>query len=146
MKASPLNPRHGSLLGNVVDFGMQLRGRGLLVTPSESIDSLRALRTVDIADRDQFYLALRTVMTSRQDDLPIFDEVFFDFWPAILDDEAWDEGLDQLDSLPSSLRPAGDDSGEGGDDRVSQEIEAVEEGESEGEDDEEVAGYSADEL
>ena len=52
-KLKPLvidTPAHGNLLANVVDFGTQLRQRGLLVTPSESIDSLRALRHVDIAD------------------------------------------------------------------------------------------------
>src|SRR5712692_790411 len=73
----------GTLLANVVDFGLQLRQRGLLVTPSEAIDSLRALRHIDISDRDEFYLSLRTVMTSRIEDIPIFDEVFFSFWPAI---------------------------------------------------------------
>jgi len=136
----------GTLLANVVDFGLQLRQRGLLVTPSEAIDSLRALRHIDISDRDEFYLSLRTVMTSRIEDIPIFDEVFFSFWPAILEEEAWDEGAQQMDELPSSQSAAEDESGEGGEERVSQEIEAADEGEGEGEDEEEVAGYSAEEM
>lgn len=136
----------GSLLTNVVDFGLLLRQRGLLVTPSEAIDSLRALRHVDIADRDEFYLSLRTVMTSRLEDYPIFDEVFYRFWPAILDEEAWDEGANQMDSLPSSMNPAGDETGEGGEERVSQQVEAADEGEGDAEDEEEVAGYSAEEV
>jgi len=143
---NPSQASQGSLLSNVVDFGMRLRERGLLVTPSESIDSLRALRTVDIADRNQFYLALRTVMTSRFEDMPIFDAVFYDFWPAIFQEEdLWDEGSDQFDSLPSSQRPAGEETGEGGEERVAQEIEA-DQGEGESEDEEEVAGYSAEEM
>ena len=140
------HPSHGSLLANVVDFGMQLRGRGLLVTPSESIDSLRALGAVDISDRGEFYLALRTVMTSRVEDFPIFDEVFGSFWPGVMEDEMWDEGSEQFDALPSSMQPAGEETGEGGEERVAQEVESSEEGEGEGEDQEEVAGYSAEEM
>jgi uncharacterized protein with von Willebrand factor type A (vWA) domain len=139
-------PAHGNLLANVVDFGLQLRERGLLVTPSESIDGLRALRTVNIADRHEFYLALRTVMTSRVEDMPIFDEVFYSFWPSVLEEELWDEGSEQFDALPSSMRPAGEETGEGGEERVAQEVEAAEEDEGEGEDEEEVAGYSAEEM
>jgi uncharacterized protein with von Willebrand factor type A (vWA) domain len=85
-------------------------------------------------------------MTARVDDIPIFDEVFFSFWPAILEEEAWDEGADQIDSLPSSQSPAGEDTGEGGEERIAQQIEAADEGEGEGEDEEEVAGYSAEEM
>ncbi|HEX6512403.1 MAG TPA: VWA domain-containing protein [Chloroflexota bacterium] len=138
--------RRGNLLANVVDFGMLLRQRGLLVTPSEAIDSLRALGHVDIADRDEFYRSLRTVMASRLEDFPIFDEAFWSFWPAIVGDEAWDEGADQMDQMPSSMSPAGEESGEGGEERVSQDIEAADESEGEGEEEEEVAGYSADEM
>ncbi len=138
--------KRGTLVDNLIDFGLQLRQRGLLVTPSEAIDSLRALRRIDIADRGEFYLTLRTVMTARVDDIPIFDEVFFSFWPAILEEEAWDEGADQIDSLPSSQSPAGEDTGEGGEERIAQQIEAADEGEGEGEDEEEVAGYSAEEM
>jgi uncharacterized protein with von Willebrand factor type A (vWA) domain len=136
----------GSLLANVVDFGLQLRQRGLLVTPSEAIDSLRALGHIDIADREEFYLSLRTVMTSRLEDFPIFDEVFYSFWPAILDEAPWDEGSSRMDHMPSSENPAGEDTGEGGEERVTQQIEAAEEGEGEAEDEEEVAGYSAEEM
>ncbi len=136
----------GSLLANVIDFGIQLRLRGLMVTPSEAIDSLRALGHIDISDRDEFYLTLRTVMTSKVDDFPIFDEVFYAFWPAILEDAPWDEGASQMDQLPDSMNDAGDETGEGGEERVSQQIEASDEGDGEAEDEEEVAGYSAEEM
>lgn len=134
----------GSLLANVVDFGLQLRGRGLLVTPSEAIDSLRALRTVDIADQQEFYLTLRTVMTSRLEDIPVFDELFFSFWPAILEEQPWDEGSDQM-QLPSSSNQAEGEEGEGGEEQISQDLQAAEEGEA-GDEEEEVAGYSAEEA
>jgi uncharacterized protein len=138
--------KRGTLLANVVDFGLLLRQRGLQVTPSEAIDSLRALQRIDISDRDEFYLSLRTVMTSRFDDYPIFDEAFHSFWPGLMAEEAWDEGADQIDTLPSSLSPAGEETGDGGDERVSQQIEAADEGEGEAEDEEDVAGYSGEEM
>ncbi len=134
----------GSLLANVVDFGMRLRQRGLLVTPGEGIDSLRALRSVDIADRREFYLALRTVMTSRLEDIPIFDEVFFDFWPRLFADDPWDEGADQL-ALPASSTASDDAAGEGGD-SVNEEVEAGGPQDDDTAEEQEVAGYSADEL
>ncbi|HVA24810.1 MAG TPA: VWA domain-containing protein [Chloroflexota bacterium] len=136
----------GTLLANVIDFGMKLRARGMLVTPSEAIDSLRALGHVDISDRDEFYLSLRTVMAARVEDFPIFDEVFRSFWPAIIEEQPWDEGADQMDSMPQSMSPAGEEDGEGGDERVSQEVEAAEEAGGEGEDEEEIAGYSAEQA
>jgi uncharacterized protein len=137
---------HGTLLANVIDFGLQLRARGMLVTPSEAIDSLRALGHVDISDRSEFYLSLRTVMAARIEDFPIFDEVFFSYWPGVLEEQAWDEGSDQIDSMPPSMSPAAEESGEGGEERVSQQVEAADEGSGEGEDEEEVAGYSAEEM
>jgi uncharacterized protein len=138
--------KRGTLLANVVDFGLLLRQRGLQVTPSEAIDSLRALQRIDISDRDEFYLSLRTVMTSRFDDYPIFHEAFHSFWPGLMAEEAWDEGADQIDTLPSSLSPSGEETGDGGDERVSQQIEAADEGEGEAEDEEDVAGYSGEEM
>jgi len=46
------------------------------VMPAETVDALRALETVDIGDRDEVYLALRTVLTSQFEDSAIFDDLF----------------------------------------------------------------------
>ena len=70
----------GDLTAHVVAFGRALRQRGIPLGPKEAADALRALSAVDVADRRECYLALRTVLTSRLDDLPIFDEVFAEFW------------------------------------------------------------------
>jgi uncharacterized protein with von Willebrand factor type A (vWA) domain len=140
-----LQAQRGNVLSNVLDFGMLLRGRGLLVTPSESIDGLRALERVDISDHRDFYLALRTVMISSVDDIPAFDEVFYAFWPAILGDEPWDEADDQLDTMPSSQAPSGDEQGESGEEKASEEMESADGDDHEGDEDE-VSGYSAEEA
>lgn len=70
----------GDLTAHVVGFCRRLRTRGLAVGPKEAIDALRALSSVDVSDRRECYLALRTVLTSRKDDLALFDLVFEEFW------------------------------------------------------------------
>ncbi|AHG89701.1 VWA containing CoxE family protein [Gemmatirosa kalamazoonensis] len=66
----------------VTTFCRSLRARGLLVTPGESIDAVRALRLVDAADRDEVYFALRALLTSRAGDGVVFDELFAAWWDA----------------------------------------------------------------
>ncbi len=68
------------LTTHVVGFCRALRARGLGVGPREASDALRALAAVDVADRRECYLALRAVLTSRRDDLSIFDQVFDEYW------------------------------------------------------------------
>jgi len=72
--------RPGSLAANLTLFGRRLRGRGLLVGPAEIGLALAALETINLADRDAARLALRTVLCSRAEDLPAFDEEFERFW------------------------------------------------------------------
>jgi uncharacterized protein with von Willebrand factor type A (vWA) domain len=68
------------LTTHVVGFCRMLRTRGLAVGPKEAADALGALAAVDLASRRECYLALRTVLTSRYEDLLVFDEVFAAFW------------------------------------------------------------------
>ncbi|MDQ7843709.1 MAG: VWA domain-containing protein [Armatimonadota bacterium] len=72
--------RFGNLTAHVVAFCRRLRARGVPVGPREAADALRALGAVDVGDRRECYLALRTVLTSRRDDLAVFDEVFEEYW------------------------------------------------------------------
>jgi uncharacterized protein with von Willebrand factor type A (vWA) domain len=72
--------RPGNLGANVTLFGRRLRGRGLLVGAAEIGDALRALTAVDIADREEVRVALRTVFTSSASDLPVFEEEFRRFF------------------------------------------------------------------
>ena len=88
----------GNLTAHVVGFCRMLRGRGLPVGPKEAADALRALAAVDVSNRRECYLALRAVLTSRYDDLAVFDEVFSEFWnpPA-----PRGTGADQPPELPA---------------------------------------------
>src|SRR5262249_18005300 len=68
------------LLTRTVRFCRFLRARGLLVTAAESRDALRALEAVDLGDRAEVQLALRTVLASRPEEFPTFDAAFELFW------------------------------------------------------------------
>lgn len=99
--------RHADLQRHVIAFGRELRQRELLSTSSEIVDALRAMETVDLADRRDVYLGMRTVFLSRPEDIPVFDEVFNNFWRRIAhidevdepptDDEMTSQGEDATD-------------------------------------------------
>ncbi len=64
----------------VVRFGGLLRRHGLPVTVGELSDAVRVLDHIDIADRDEFYTALRTILVARLEEIPIFERCFNAFW------------------------------------------------------------------
>jgi hypothetical protein len=66
----------------VTSFCRRLRERGLPVTPAESIDAMRVLETIDLADRVDVHLALRSLLTTRRDDLALFDALFDEWWES----------------------------------------------------------------
>ncbi|MGA9771503.1 MAG: VWA domain-containing protein [Blastocatellia bacterium] len=72
-----------SLLTNTILFSRALRDRGINVTPSETIDAITTLRLIDLDDRRETFLSLRTVLTSRVEDYPVFEELFEVFWNRI---------------------------------------------------------------
>ena len=61
-------------------FGAMLRASGLPVTTSAVMDAVRALEAVDLMDRAEVYLALRTVLMARIEEQPAFDRCFEAFW------------------------------------------------------------------
>jgi uncharacterized protein with von Willebrand factor type A (vWA) domain len=72
--------RHTDLQRNIVEFCRVLRERELLVTPAEIIDALRTAEAIDFVDRTEMKLALRSVLTTRHEDLPVYDATFEEFW------------------------------------------------------------------
>ena len=89
-----------SLAAAVTRFCRALRARELLVTPAETVDALRALEHVDIGDRPEVYLALRTVLASRAEDHPVFDELF-----EMFIEPAADAGAMNADLVPNAPVP-----------------------------------------
>jgi uncharacterized protein with von Willebrand factor type A (vWA) domain len=87
-----------------------LRERDLLVTPSEVIDALRTAETIDLTDRTEMKLALRTVLTARREDVPVFDATFEAFWRSGAleggDDHFSSRDASELDACGRSVRSA----------------------------------------
>jgi hypothetical protein len=76
-------PANDWLHYSTVQFCRALRERGLLATPSEAIDAVTALGLIDTDDREETFLSLRSVLTSRPEDFPVFEELFENFWAKL---------------------------------------------------------------
>ena len=77
----------GRLAENVLHFARVLRAAGLPVGPGKTLDAVRAVETVGLTRRDDFYWALHAVFVNRQDQRELFDQAFHVFWrnPRILE-------------------------------------------------------------
>jgi len=73
-------PSSESILTNSVMFCRSLRERGVAATPAEAVDAARTLNLIDLDDRQETFLSLRSVLTSRVEDFEIFAELFEEFW------------------------------------------------------------------
>jgi uncharacterized protein len=65
---------------DLVTFCRALREHGLAVTPAEVVTAATSLRLIDASDREEVFLSLRSILTTRNDDYPIFEELFERFW------------------------------------------------------------------
>ena len=70
----------GDLVASLTGFCRALRDAGVLTTPGESIDAVRALAALDPGDRTDVRLGLRALLTTRREDLPVFDLLFDEWW------------------------------------------------------------------
>jgi hypothetical protein len=110
-----------------------LRASGMPLTITEMMDGVRALEAVDLLDRQDVYLALRTTLVARHEEFPIFDRCFETFWrfqaeegqelegltgpanPAIPEEHAGDSGAEAQKKVSVALEgweEQGDDDGE----------------------------------
>lgn len=90
-------PPPADLLATVVTLCRLLRERGVAATPAESIDAARSLAVVDLFDREDVRLALRSVLVSRREDFDAFDAAFAEVWSV-----AW--GIPSPIPLPGPRR------------------------------------------
>jgi uncharacterized protein with von Willebrand factor type A (vWA) domain len=76
----------GRFAANVMHFARTLRAAGLPVGPGKTLDAVRAVHTVGIAKRADFYWTLHAVFVNRRDQREVFDQAFHVFWrnPALL--------------------------------------------------------------
>ncbi len=69
-----------TLVEHTARFCRRLRAEGLRLGPGDTLDATRALDSVDLVDREDVRLALRTALVKRVEDLPVFEELFDTFW------------------------------------------------------------------
>jgi uncharacterized protein with von Willebrand factor type A (vWA) domain len=85
------------LLSNLLVFARALRTAGVSVRAGGVADAVRALGMVGVERRRDVREALRTVLTLRHEDSPIFDEIFERFW------RVWPEAASP--TMPRPMRP-----------------------------------------
>ncbi len=125
--------RSGNLAANVVAFTRLLRHRGLPVGPREASDALRALAAVDLLDRREVYVSLRTVLVDSRQHFGRFDEAFQEFWGAA------EEETRPESQPPDGMTPEGNAEAE----RVLREwLEAEDKENQDGDETQETPGYS----
>ncbi|PYO00687.1 MAG: hypothetical protein DMD91_10065 [Candidatus Rokuibacteriota bacterium] len=88
----------------MIRFAALLRREGLPITLVQTTDAVRALEHLDLGDRDELRLGLRTVFVGRPEELPAFDRAFDAFWRP---ESAADVGLPGL----VQPTPSGDENG-----------------------------------
>lgn len=111
----------------VLRFGQMLRAAGLPLTITELMDGVRALEVVDLLDRQDVYLALRTTLVARHEEFPAFDRCFDAFWRFQAEEG---QGLDGLTTPTEPAIPeehAGGNSPEAAQKKVSVALEGWEE-------------------
>ncbi len=72
--------RHGTLVDNIMHFARVLRAAGLPIGPGRILEAVRAVETVGLARREDFYWALHAVFVNRHDQHEVFDQAFRVFW------------------------------------------------------------------
>ena len=70
----------GKLADNILYFGRVLRSAGLPVGPGTVIEAIRAVETVGLRDKNDFYWGLHAVFVNRQDQQEVFNQAFHIVW------------------------------------------------------------------
>lgn len=70
----------GKLADNILYFGRVLRSAGLPVGPGTVIEAIRAVETVGLRNKNDFYWGLHAVFVNRQDQQEVFNQAFHIVW------------------------------------------------------------------
>ncbi|HTO83576.1 MAG TPA: VWA domain-containing protein, partial [Methylomirabilota bacterium] len=84
---TPASEPAGRLGENIMHFARTLRAAGLPVGPGKVLDAIRAVETVGLGNREDFYWALHATLVNRREQQEIFDQAFHIFWrnPRLLE-------------------------------------------------------------
>ncbi|HEX6863040.1 MAG TPA: VWA domain-containing protein [Thermoanaerobaculia bacterium] len=92
------------LVHHLASFARALRQRGVKVSLSDEADGLAALTLIDLGDRDEVRLALKTALKIRPRDAAVFEELFAQFWSPGEEEVPRNLSQPRL-SLPAGTRP-----------------------------------------
>ncbi len=76
----PTGPSDEGLAVNIIQFSHLLRENGISVTLASVLDAIRGLEFMDISNLELFRGLLRSNFVYRQEDIDLFDQLFFLFW------------------------------------------------------------------
>ncbi|MGZ6028238.1 MAG: hypothetical protein ACXWK5_02370, partial [Myxococcaceae bacterium] len=108
-----MSPAAADLVEHTARFCRRLRAEGLRLGPGDTLDATRALDSVDLLDREDVRLGLRTALVKRLEDVPRFDALFETFWgggatvprnPPVIPPDA-EEEREGRSAAPSPRRP-----------------------------------------
>ena len=101
--AQPLAP-HG-LPGHLVGFVEALRGQGISVGPSETVDAGRVMAVLGVGDREALREGLACAVLRRADHRQTYDALFDLWWPAALGGRTIVQDDPENPSSPPQLDP-----------------------------------------
>ena len=101
--AQPLAP-HG-LPGHLVGFVEALRGQGISVGPSETVDAGRVMAVLGVGDREALREGLACAVLRRADHRQTYDALFDLWWPAALGGRTVVQDDPENPSSPPQLDP-----------------------------------------
>lgn len=88
----------------IVGFVRLLRDAGIRISIAESIESCKALGILDITDRTQFKIALKTTLVKQQSDLNTFDRIFELYFAEPVDKQQNEEmSSDEFEKMMSDM-------------------------------------------
>ncbi|SEB34945.1 hypothetical protein SAMN05216452_0165 [Nitratireductor aquibiodomus] len=108
-KTASVEPQGARLANRIVGFARMLRRAGLRIGPAAVMDAVRAVLSVGIEKREDFYWTLHSTMISRREDHAVFDAVFRLYWSRREDrDDADGGGDDEEAEVLREKKRAGD--------------------------------------
>ncbi|MDE2760337.1 MAG: VWA domain-containing protein [Paracoccaceae bacterium] len=79
-----MNPYHefdkGTLVDNITHFARALRTSGLPIGTGQTVKAIKAVETVGLQTRDDFFSALQCSLVNRPDQMVVFTQTFELFW------------------------------------------------------------------
>jgi uncharacterized protein with von Willebrand factor type A (vWA) domain len=81
------NNNDTKFLDNLIRFIRLLRKSGINIGTESSINLLKALKSIKIGTRDEFYWTLHSTLINKNEDKELFDQCFYLFWqnPKIME-------------------------------------------------------------